>query len=145
MDADLDSTNQMNEKVLCLVRGDPVVIGRKIGGKKDEVAEFSAQMHQENGVHIESLGKFVIAYGDFLAIQHAYQGKQVGDNSNLGIDSFYLNLEKFLVKTDPMGLLIWENPYSVSTLDMQPISSLPYPPYKIIIAPPSRSLTDPEF
>ena len=49
-----------------------------------------------------------------------------------------------MLKVDPMGVLIWQNPYNVISSSL-PISSLAKPKYKIIIAPPSKSLTNPEF
>ena len=115
------------------------------------MAEYSSKIHQEKGLHVEILGKFVITFAEFQLVRNAYLGgsqknESSGPSNNmLGVDSFYSNLERFIMKTDPMGLLIWENPYSVLDERWSPISSLPYPAYKVIIAPPSRSLTNPEF
>jgi hypothetical protein len=56
-----------------------------------------------------------------------------------GIESFYSGLDKYMIKIDPMGLLIWENPYSILSDNLLPLSSLSLPEYKIIIAPASKS------
>lgn len=50
-----------------------------------------------------------------------------------------------MTKVDGMGLLIWENPYNILGKNLLPISSMSEIEYKIIVAPPSRSQTDPEF
>ena len=63
----------------------------------------------------------------------------------IGISKFYSSLGRFLLKAEIMGSLIWENPYKADDEGSAPISSISYPPYKVIIAPPSKSVINPDF
>lgn len=70
---------------------------------------------------------------------------ETGKVYRFGIEQFYEGLDRYMLNVDPMGLLIWENPYSLLNSNLSPLSSLQMPEHKIIIAPASKSETNPEY
>lgn len=90
------------------------------------------------------LAKSVLTYEDFHEIEEVIHGNAGVNGQRYAIKDIYKLLEAKLLHTEILGLLIWENPYLPSTRS-PPISSLPHPEYKIIIAPQSRFDISPEF
>lgn len=92
-----------NPDILVLVRGDPKTILDKAYGKEIALTVESRRLHEEKDFYVELMAKTTMRLSDALEIQRAYNSNSIEKNF------FYKNLDKYISKVQPMGLLIYVN------------------------------------
>ena len=132
----IDESEKKKGKVLCLVRGNPEFLLDKIYGKMINLTDYSKRLHEEKGFHVEVVCKLTLPYTEYEEIRKVYEAKDTK------IAQFYEGLNRYLISMEVMGLLIWDNEFEVNEfLRDEKLSEMK----KIIIAPASKSITNPDF
>jgi DNA-dependent RNA polymerase auxiliary subunit epsilon len=94
-----------------LVRGNTQTILDKVYGNDIKLTEISRKLIEEKGFHVELIAKTTLHMKDFEEIEKAYHSASIEKSF------FYKNLDRYINRVEPMGLLIFVNQFYQKKID----------------------------